>query len=63
MQLAASLYQVGQKNAHKTETLLLFEKIVKTLIITGVSIINFVIMQWETILWWTEGVFLQKIRK
>ena len=45
MQLAASLYQVGQKNAHKTETLLLFEKIVKTLIITGVSIINSVIMQ------------------
>ena len=41
------LCQVGQKtkNAHKTETFLLFGKIVKKLIITGVSNINFIVTQ------------------
>ena len=31
---------MGQKNAYETETFLLFGKIVKKLIITGISIIN-----------------------
>ena len=31
---------MSQKNAYKTETFLLFGKIVKKLIITGISIIN-----------------------
>ena len=47
---------------HKTGSFLLFGKIVKKLIIIGVSI-KFYYKQWETILWWTEGIFLQKIRK
>ena len=34
-----------KKDAHKTETFLLFEKIVKKLIITGISIVNSIIMQ------------------
>ena len=52
-----------KKNAYKTKTFLLFGKIVKKLIITGISIINSIITQWETILWWTDRIFLQKIRK
>ena len=41
------IYRVGQKkkNAHKTETFLLFGKIVKKLTITGISIINSIITQ------------------
>ena len=34
-----------KKNAHKTGTFLLFEKIVKKLIITSISIINSIITQ------------------
>ena len=52
------LYKLGQKNAHKTETFLLLAKIVRKLIITGISIIYSIITQWETILWWIEGIFL-----
>ena len=54
---------MGQKNTHKTETSLLFEKIVKKFIISDISVIDSIITQWETILSWTEGIFLQKIRK
>ena len=40
------LYWMGQrKNAHETETFLLVGKIVKKLVITGISIINFIITQ------------------
>ena len=52
----------AKKNAHKTETFLLFWKIVKKLIVMGINIINSIITQWETVLWWTEGIFLQKIK-
>ena len=34
-----------KKSAYKTESFLLFEKLVKKLIITGISIISFIITQ------------------
>ena len=40
----------AKKNAYKTETFLLFGKIGKKLIIAGISIINSIITQRETIL-------------
>ena len=40
------IYRVGQKkNAHKSETYLLLGKVMKRLIITGISIINSIITQ------------------
>ena len=57
------IYIGWAKKNHKTETFLLVGKIVKNLIITGISIMNSIIMRWETILWWAEGIFLQKLRK
>ena len=39
------LYQMGQRNPYKTETFLFFEKIMKKLIITDISIINYIIKQ------------------
>ena len=45
-----------KKNTYKTETFLLFGKIVKKLIITGITIINSIITKWKTILWWTNSI-------
>ena len=35
---------------------------VKKTILTDISIIYSIIMQWESILWWAEGIFLQNLK-
>ena len=50
-QLERNITSGPKTNANKTETFSLFGKIVKKLIITGISIVSCIITQWETILW------------